>query len=82
MNRTPHTPGPWHNRWGKVTDGQDKAICMLNLRKGSHNGNLISAAPDLLTALKSLCSICEDDDQHPTFTEAARDAIAKAEGEA
>ena len=55
---------------------------MLNLRKGSHNGNLISAAPDLLTALKSLCSICEDDDQHPTFTEAARDAIAKAEGEA
>lgn len=47
---------------------------------GKANAHLISAAPDLLMALKSLCSICESDDQHPTFTEAARDAIDKAEG--
>ena len=30
---TPHTPGPWINGWGKVTDSDGKAICMVIHRK-------------------------------------------------
>jgi hypothetical protein len=39
---------------------------------------LIVAAPDLLTALRALCNLCEDDDQYPQHTEIARAAINKA----
>jgi hypothetical protein len=45
---------------------------------GEANARLIAAAPDLLDALIALCEICEDDDQYPQHTEAARAAIAKA----
>lgn len=41
-------------------------------------GRLMAAAPDLLAALRALCEICEDDDQYPQNTEAARAAIARA----
>lgn len=44
-------------------------------------GRLFAAAPDLLAALRALCEICEDDDQYPQNTEAARAAIARATGD-
>ena len=48
-----HTPAPWHKAWGKVTDSEGKAICMVTYRKnGPCNDSLIAAAPDMLAALR------------------------------
>lgn len=62
MNQSAHTPGPWLNGWGKVTDSDGKAICMVVHRKNGDNGSLIASAPDLLRALQRLVleveSIC------------------------
>jgi len=51
---SPHTPGPWRNGWGKVTDSDGKAICMIVHRKNGDNGNLIASAPEMLQALESI----------------------------
>lgn len=56
MKSTSHTPGPWLNGWGKVTDSDGKAICMVVHRKNGDNGSLIASAPELLAALEGLVS--------------------------
>lgn len=78
---TSHTPGPWLNGWGKVTDSDGKAICMVIHRKNGDNGNLIAAAPDLLRALEWIVDDWERvtnrtlPDDHE-----AKAAISKAKG--
>ena len=81
MNPLKHTPGPWLNGWGKVTDSDGKAICMVIHRKNGDNGNLIASAPDLLRALEWIVDDWERvtnrtlPDDHE-----AKAAIAKAKG--
>lgn len=83
---TPHTPGPWHNGWGKVTDSEGKAICMVIHRKNGDNGNLIASAPELLSALERLLysaeSLRDDLNLHaePESFSIARAIISKAKG--
>lgn len=91
MNNTPHTPAPWKHdsTWGLIKHGKTE-ICAL------HSGNianarLISAAPDLLSALEGLLKIAEKQiDQSATHEGLlncqalanTREAIRKAKGEA
>jgi hypothetical protein len=91
MNNTLHTPGPWKHdaTWGIIKHGKNE-ICALHSGNIA-NANLISAAPDLLSALERLLQISQDElDQSATHDglvncEAlanARVAIAKAKGAA
>jgi hypothetical protein len=83
--RATHTPGPW--RVSKDTQSvvsRDAYICrarMMRLGQGVANAYLIAAAPELLDALKDML---EGGLEGPTSQaiEAARAAIAKAEGRA
>lgn len=77
MNLLNHTPGPWINGWGKVTDSDGKAICMVIHRKNGDNGNLIASAPELLRALERLAHPMADDED----LDYARAVIAKAKGQ-
>ena len=82
-----HTPGPWHQGWGKVIDEQGKAICMLTPRSGAHNGSLLAAAPDLLVALKQCIPLIAAHanaalGEGVLTLQVARAAIDKAEGRA
>ena len=93
----PHTPGPW--RCHKGNHGEFLVSCesfgfapiarvkgdkRSTLKDAEANARLISAAPDLLTALYAMMESCYD----PALTEGTaydafdlvRDAIAKAEG--
>jgi hypothetical protein len=91
MNTYPNTPAPWsigsNGASVKVIDADGKAVCMLTPRKGAWNGDLIAAAPDLLTALQStLRCLAWHEEQHGVGMDAkaiadARAAIAKATGE-
>ena len=91
MNLLNHTPGPWINGWGKVTDSDGKAICMVIHRKNGDNGNLIASAPDLLAALEivisSTCGDVGDDGYEGCIRieakalERVRLAISKAKGQ-
>lgn len=79
------TPGPWRLAWGKVVDQDDKAICMLTPRKNAWNGDLLAAAPDLLSALRFLLAdYVAIEGEKLTGSSVplamAREAIAKAEG--
>ena len=91
MNNTLHTPGPWKHdsTWGLIKYGKTE-ICALHSGNLA-NAHLISAAPDLLSALERLLKISQEElDQSATHDglvncEAlanARAAIAKAKGEA
>jgi hypothetical protein len=83
-NNATHTPGPWkHNEtWGLITYGKQEIAAL-------HSGNvanarLISAAPELLEALKALLPITArviqvTTDGQPILRQ-ARAAIAKATG--
>ena len=84
MNNTPHTPAPWKHdaTWGIIKHGKSE-ICAL------HSGNLanarlISAAPDLLSALDWALRQIEDDlePDHQAAFNAALFALSKAKGEA
>ena len=93
---TQHTPGPWTAQilaaQAIVADANGNAIADIARHEHSTteqsyadetisaNASLISAAPDLLSALQALTAIAEADDQFPVHTERARAAIAKAEG--
>ena len=59
----------------------DDGVANDYLYEAIANARLMAAAPDLLAALRALCDICEDDDQYPQHTEAARAAIARATGD-
>lgn len=73
-----HTPGPWHS--AKVTSGKqwifagDTRVATAN----DANADLVTAAPDLLAALKSCIDVCERDCIGNLTL--MRAAIAKAEG--
>lgn len=83
------TPKPWDARiidtindrpalW-EIQD-QHRGVIATVESVNAADARLIAAAPDLLAALRALCDICEDDDQYPQHTEAARAAIARATG--
>jgi len=96
-----HTPGPWHTDIFslQVLSENSLGICQLQAQFGSDpfpnyraNARLISAAPDLLEALKMYELFANEAEEHGetpvsrTLLRAARSqaraAIAKAEGEA
>ena len=94
MENTKHTPGKWRTdvpdpafvNYDVRTD--DTIICTMGIDMGTDeekaNAFLISAAPDMLSALNALRTANGADDfegWHPSFREAieqARAAIAKA----
>ena len=91
MKNTLHTPGPWKHdsTWGIIKYGKTE-ICALHSGNLA-NAHLISAAPDLLSALENLMARCVKDAEHYApdgnesiwaFISDASDAIAKAKGAA
>ena len=79
-NKKPkHTPGPWRvdNTWGLIIAGENDEIAACHSGIEA-NANLISAAPDMLEALKLVCENVNLD-----FDElcAVKSAIRKARGE-
>ena len=89
---TTHTPGPWtwwtSNSWRRLKhDNRGRTVNVLEPFV-CHDGQpdcivsgedmaLIAAAPDLLAALKGVVAVA---DRRTNEFDAARDAIAKAEG--
>jgi hypothetical protein len=53
-----HTPAPWavasNGASVKIVDGEGKAVAMITPRRGRWNGDLIAAAPKLLSALEAI----------------------------
>jgi len=84
MEKQTHSKGPWALGWGKVVGPDDKAICMLTYRKDAWNGDLISAAPDMLDALSRLAAAMREnydgENLYGDWIAIAEKAIAKAEG--
>ena len=84
MNNTLHTDGPWKHdsTWGIIKYGKTE-ICALHSGNIA-NAHLISAAPDLLSALDLLLNKINAhglENKHMTATiEKAELAIAKAKG--
>ena len=84
MNNTLHTPAPWKHdpTWGIIKHGKTE-ICALHSGNLA-NAHLISAAPDLLSALDSLLNKINAhglENKHMIATiERAELAIAKAKG--
>ena len=84
MNNTQHTPAPWKydSTWGIIKYGKTE-ICALHSGNLA-NAHLISAAPDLLSALEEMMSVFQDheqyDEESAEVVGAARAAIAKAKG--
>ena len=87
-----HIPGPWevfnsHTGLWVMDSAEQGAICKIEwCLEAEANARLIAAAPELLEALKRLCSkFGVDDNGSPrdwTEWRDARDTIAKAEGSA
>lgn len=91
-----HTPGPWtrtrgeqfrhdHSRGVRGPDGTYVAAALDFNRSDRDeeceaNARLIAAAPDLLSALKNLLQVCEDERESDDMLQDSRAAIAKAEG--
>lgn len=95
---TQHTPGPWTRKRAIPDDdtisrlvfaGDDLIATVHDLDGAGHeafaNARLISAAPELLEALRAMLATVHDeerDDATVAAVAAARAAIAKATGEA
>ena len=84
--KTPHTPGPWkHDEvFGLIKYGKSE-ICALHSGNQA-NARLISAAPELLSALEFLLAdyIAIDGEEltgSAVPVEKAREALRKAKGE-
>jgi len=91
-----YTAGPWHHREGhngefliSCESGGFAPIARVKgdkrstLKDAEANARLIAAAPDLLAALYAMMDNCYDPDRNDEVVQAfdaARDAIAKAEG--
>ena len=88
-----HTPGPWTTDGPEVVSKKPPAIiaeiCYIGekvaeVAEREANARLISAAPDLLAALKLCAAVCSGETMHKNgliaALEAARAAIAKATG--
>jgi hypothetical protein len=80
---TAHTPGPWQyqetsDAYTHIVRADRRFLCQLRQDPSGEaeaNARPIAAAPDLLAALKNAVAL------HEVFSvEAARAAIAKAEG--
>ena len=89
---TQHTPGPWHvtgdEHGTMITDNTGEQIALWPPQGGTveqcANARLISAAPDLLAALRAMLATVHDeerDDATVAAVAAARAAIATATGE-
>lgn len=77
-----YTPGPWRVVAGVQIRGEKDQIAkvwMMRNGEGSANARVISAAPELLEALKGLCETGPIPPK-PDAWAAARAAIAKATG--
>ncbi len=83
MSALKHTPGPWTaTQWDDVRNGSN------GFDVGGHpdyNARLIAAAPELLKALESICSVAvnaepDDPNRIEQVYQIARAAIAKATG--
>lgn len=94
LNETKHTPGPWELAYELDGDGDavrvsraghnfDVALVYghggdaLSDHERNANARLVAAAPDLLSALRAVVEIA---DRKTVEFDAARAAIAKAEG--
>ena len=93
-----HTPGPWvfeipdaGPHMVPITTSEGRAVCLVwaanpvTREEGEATGNLISAAPDLLVALKAMTDMVTSLADADTFNgglimRQAQRAIAKAEG--
>jgi hypothetical protein len=97
MNDSKHTPGPWEiddeapgyiNAAGipiaQVFDNPDTGMEPLDEEPSTFNARLITAAPDLLEALKKCAAVCSGDTMNKRALidalKAAKEAIQKAEG--
>ena len=92
----PHTPGPWRchkgnhgeflvscESFGFAPIARVKGDKRSTLKDAEANARLVSAAPELLAALYAMMNHCYDPDRDDEIVhafDAARDAIAKAEG--
>jgi len=86
MKKTLHTPGPWKHdsTWGIIKHGKSE-ICALHSGNIA-NAHLISAAPDLLSALEFLLAdyLALNGELLTRSTipaDKAREALRKAKGE-
>ena len=87
---TSYTPGPWevfesHTGQWVMDSAEQAAVCKLEwCLEAGDNARLIASAPEMLDALKRLCSkFGVDDNGSPrdwTEWREARAVIAKAEG--
>ena len=84
-----HTPGPWvvrhvperYNASTYCIDWSAHQEEVAEIVHGEANARLIAAAPDLLAAAKGLLGLAERHGWLHVAVDAARAAIAKAEGE-
>lgn len=86
-----HTAGPWVlDAWGDIRAGHNTVICAMGKSSGfksdyttpakaetAANAKLITAATDMLEALKGVLRVA---DRATVEFDAARAAVAKAEG--
>lgn len=85
---TQHTSGPWIVKGGNVIENESGVniakAWMTDREEECANARLISAAPELLSALKEMMSVFQDheqyDEESAEVVSVSRAAIAKAEG--
>ena len=88
-----HTPGPWNNSGGYITDATGTEIADVEWAgsepEGKANARLIAAAPELLAACREAVSaityLLSNDDDDPNYADTLNTlaaAISKAEGRA
>jgi len=90
--KTQHTPGPWNRNIAPATKycvifaGRNEHIASIRHSKegdeAEANHNLITAAPDLLDALEIALNEKPTGAAYLVWESLAREAIAKARGEA
>jgi hypothetical protein len=85
MNNTLHTPGHWNLTFGEYDAAIHSDVTIASINDDAlawkENARLISAAPDLLSALESLLKSSEVFGRFDAQLD-AREAIRKAKGEA
>ncbi len=81
MNKAGSTPGPWDHRNGVVYFNPG-GIDLHNVDDdgGKAKAQLIAAAPDLLSILKTIDEYIDHADIPPRMSQNIKKAIAKAEG--
>ena len=84
MTTTQHSNGPWIIDRGQIRDTDGNSLASVPYSLGGTqdyaNARLIAAAPDLLLIAKDYVMFCELHDLEGATLDAARAAIAKAEG--